>query len=137
MKKLKNEAQLLKLALKLGESYARKRGVDYVRKSLKSDDIAKQAFLQALPSEVRLAMDGVDFTDPHKAADKADSLWCTHQQQLAGSITVSGVSRKTKPAKQKKNPDFCYYHDTFGESATKCKAPCSYQAAVNNRASHQ
>ena len=99
--------------------------------------IAKQAFLQALPPEVRLAMDGVDFTDPHEAAKKADSLWCTHQQQLAGSITVSGISKKTKPVKQRKNPEFCYYHDTFGELAAKCKAPCAFKAAVNTRASHQ
>ena len=100
--------------------------------------IAKQAFLQALPLEVRLAMDGVDFTDPHKAAAKADSLWCTHQQELAGNITVSGISKKTKTAKQKKNPEFCYYHDTFGELAAKCKAPCSYKTtAVNTKASHQ
>ena len=98
--------------------------------------IAKQAFLQALPSEVRLAMDGVDFTDPHKAAAKADSLWCTHQQQLSGNTTVSGIIKKTKPTKQRKNPDFCYYHDNFGELAAKCKAPCSYKA-VNTKASHQ
>ena len=99
--------------------------------------IAKQAFLRALPPEVRLAMDGVDFTDPHEAAKKADSLWCTHQQQLAASITVSGISKKTKSVKQRKNPEFCYYHDNFGELAAKCKAPCAYKAAVNTRASHQ
>ena len=99
--------------------------------------IAKQAFLQALPPEIRLAMDGVDFDDPHEAAKKADSLWCTHQQQLSGNCAVSGITKKTKTAKQRKNPEFCYYHDTFGELAAKCKAPCSYKATVNTRASHQ
>ena len=98
--------------------------------------IAKQAFLQALPPAIRLAMDGVDFDAPHEAAKKADSLWCTHQQQLSGDCTVSGITKKTKPAKQRKNPDFCYYHDNFGELAAKCKAPCSYKA-VNTKASHQ
>lgn len=37
-----------KLVEAVAMEHAKKRGVDYVRKSLKSDDIAKQAFLSTL-----------------------------------------------------------------------------------------
>lgn len=46
--------------------------------------------------------------------------------------------RSPSPAVSRRSPDstLCWYHQKFGDSAQKCKAPCSREGQLNDPASH-
>ena len=97
--------------------------------------LAQYVFLQALPPAVRLAMDGTDFTDHQAAARKADNLWNTHRFQttLIERISAAETRRRTNKDKQW-NPEWCFYHNRFGDAAKRCKQPCKHPKAENFQA---
>lgn len=104
----------------------------------------EQVFLELLPSAIRIQLSDVDFTDLRAVARRADALWQIQQGINAGSgihkvsrsdessmdvfkvTTASNQQRLRQPTPVSTNPEWCFYHQTYGDKARKCKAPCSF-----------
>jgi len=103
----------------------------------------EQVFLELLPSTIRIQLSDADFTDPRAVARRADALWQIQQgiNADAGIHRVScsaddsmDISKVTTASKQQRriptpvsaNPQWCFYHQTYGDKARKCRAPCTF-----------
>jgi len=86
--------------------------------------LTKQIFVNALPEQIRLQLNDVDFTDPQKAARKADELWSTMQHNDHGR-SILAIAKSDDNASE----DYCFYHRRFGNKAKKCKGPCNQPGA--------
>ena len=95
--------------------------------------VIKQIFINAMPPEIRLHLENLDFADPHAAARTADSLWFAAQQQEHQNSAVYAISSYPK-LKSDSEQHYCYYHRRFGKKATKCTQPCRYTASGNDSA---
>ena len=85
----------------------------------------EQLFLNRMPDSIRLQLADADFSDPRKVAERADELW------LSMSLDASSIHRvgsgKPRPPKKEHNPDWCFYHNKYGNKAKKCVPPCKFQ----------
>jgi hypothetical protein len=110
-------------------------------------------FLLRLPTDMRDHIVAKDFDDPRKMAEHADLL---HAGRTPAAITAvtddefvcavssnrrrdfspkdsrrrspsrQGRSRRQTPAARGGDDSFCYFHNTFGDKAKKCKPGCSW-----------
>lgn len=68
---------------------------------------------------------------------KMDDLWREitdlKKQELDNDRSRQGSSRgrgsRYRPRSRSRpcNPNYCFFHDRFGERANKCRSPCSYE----------
>ena len=103
----------------------------------------EQLFLNHMPDPTRLQLADADFTDPRKVAEQADRLWLSMEDN--GSSTLHKVVYPRHQAKVKPptapikpadtNPNWCFYHNRFGDKARKCIKPCRYPE--NFQSGHQ
>ena len=98
----------------------------------------EELFRQQLPTDVRMALEYVDFTDPRDAARLADRLWENRPQPsvvsvqssedaMAAAVGQSGARRGRRTPRSSGAEAFCYFHRRFGSSARRCNSPCSYR----------
>jgi hypothetical protein len=103
----------------------------------------EQLFLERLPPMLRLQLSDADFADPRKVAQRADALWQVHinsnniatcgrqAEEQALMCKVAAPRRPawrplSAPAQVSDNPDWCFFHNNFGDKARKCREPCSF-----------
>ena len=88
----------------------------------------EQLFLNRMPDPIRLQLADADFTDPRRVAERADELWQSMSLHDGASVHRVGTRRQKSPAKDTKdhNPDWCFYHNKFGDKAKKCTKPCKF-----------
>lgn len=106
----------------------------------KPTDLFLAGFLRRLPIHLREQLGAVKFETPRAMAVQADLLWdarggaaataatdavnaVSRSPQRNRSPSVPGRSRRQTPASR----SLCYYHQRFGDQATRCKNPCSFQ----------
>jgi hypothetical protein len=100
----------------------------------------EELFKQQLPPDLRMQLATADFTDPRALAQQADALWASRPQPVVAAAAASTASRTSasndsaagprRPPQRRHNQSassLCFYHETFGAQAKKCRAPCSFQ----------
>ncbi|KII61927.1 Transposon Ty3-G Gag-Pol polyprotein [Thelohanellus kitauei] len=96
----------------------------------------EEIFLRQLPDDVRLQLAHADFTDLDKLGEYADEIWQTRSQRLAIDSVKRSKSKfapprtsfdTTKQTNETPSSGWCYYHETYGSKAKKCRAPCKYE----------
>jgi hypothetical protein len=93
----------------------------------------EQLFLNRMPDPIRLQLADADFSDPRKVAERADELW---QSMSLDSSSIHRIGTgKPRPPRKDRNPDWCFYHNKFGDKAKKCVPPCTFQE--NSQAGRQ
>ena len=93
----------------------------------------EQLFLNRMPDPIRLQLADADFSNPRKVAERADELW---QSTLLDTSNIHRVgAKKPRPSQKDRNPDWCFYHNKFGDKAKKCVPPCKFQE--NSQAGRQ
>ena len=128
------------------------------------ESILRELFLQRLPAHVRMVLTStgaaVTLEDLAQLADRivevatpAVSALTTPQlvaevdqlrsniaslKKLVKSLTLKmrmpSRSRSPRPSEPHSPPALCWYHQRFGDNATKCRPPCS--KSENGLASH-
>ena len=88
----------------------------------------EQLFLNRMPDTICLQLADADFTNPREVAERADQLWQSMSLHEGVSIHRVGAKQQKPPAKETKNhnPDWCFYHNKFGDKARKCVKPCKF-----------
>lgn len=89
----------------------------------------EQLFRNQLAPELQLQLASTAFTDPRAFAEKADQLWTARGRAEIHAVNnhfLRDKSRKPFSPRQSLPTDnsLCYYHQTFGDKAKKCRAPC-------------
>ena len=98
-------------------------------------------FLRQLPVSVRSALADVPVGDLRAFAIEVDKFWIA-QRGSGGSSPIPAYTspaphvRKNKtanvgPSCPVQRPDVCFYHERFGDRATKCRQPCSFAVQGN------
>ena len=89
--------------------------------------LAEQIFLDLMPNDIRPQLHDADFTAPRQVALKADQLLLNRER----SYEPSGISQVLPSSKTTKDVSkLCYYHARFGNSAKKCRQPCSFTGNI-------
>ncbi|XP_050063084.1 uncharacterized protein LOC126552429 [Aphis gossypii] len=126
------------------------------------EEALKEFWLQRLPSSVRVAlvsldasldtlvsradliMDAsnpldVDAVSRNQSADLAETVAALAKQmqtltQLVSSSLGPQRQRQRSPARTSQPPPSrnCYYHETYGTDARKCRPPCNFRPQNNN-----
>ena len=121
----------------------------------------RELFLQRLPSNVRMVLASTgEPTDIEALASLADKIMevatpqvsaVTVDPQLSSEVSQlraevarlrkliqsprsNSRGRSASPARPRPQSDLCWYHQRFGDTARKCKSPCT--KAGNHQASH-
>lgn len=120
------------------------------------DNVIRSLFLEQLPENVRSILAISEQQDIAKLAEQADkivdmarpasisTISSTQENTIAqlsqqieslqrefgrshlrGRSQQRNVSRK-RSSSRKYNPDYCWFHQRFGEKARKCNSPCKY-----------
>ena len=128
--------------------------MDHILALASSGDLSfllRELFIRKLPESIRAIVAASSSTDLRTLAAEADTHFSS-TGALISSITdtpstesalireeVNAAYRPRYPNsrfqqrnRQSTSKDYCYYHDTFGASAKKCRPPCSWG---NDRAS--
>ena len=102
----------------------------------------EQLFLDRMPDSIRLQLADADFADPRKLTEQADQLWLSLEHSSGFALhkaAYHGRQEKIKATTPKKfgvmKPDWCYYHNQFGDRARRCLKPCTFQE--NSQAGRQ
>lgn len=95
----------------------------------------EQLFRNQLAPELQLQLASAAFSDPRTFAEKADQLWAARGRSEIHAIGNPFLrDRPRKPFSSRQSPHtdsgLCYYHQTFGDKAKKCRSPCK-RAFVN------
>ena len=110
-------------------------------------------FLRRLPADIKRPLCAKKFASPRDMAEYADRLWDGRSYQPIATVEVSPVlvrrviypslqksnynQRRRSPSHQSRHRrhatpppvgDSCFYHEKFGSSAQKCRAPCFYSS---------
>jgi hypothetical protein len=92
-------------------------------------------FLSNLPDDIRVALAKRD-GDADELAAAADSMWeekaLNQQPSLVAAIKTTATSAKAAKATKS---DVCYYHETYGNEAKKCRPWCKFSKSGNASAS--
>ena len=98
-------------------------------------------FLRQLPVSVRSALADVPVEDLRAFAMEADTFWIAQRSASPVSAYASPaphVRRDKKVAvgsdRPSQRPGVCFYHERFGDRATKCRQPCSFVVQGNAQA---
>ena len=101
--------------------------------------ILKQLFLRQLPASVRAALANCPADDFTAFAAEADKFYLEGREvgsestfRTYASPARSRGGNKT-PAAKMRGP-LCFYHERFGERASKCVPPCSFTGQGNAQA---
>ncbi len=95
----------------------------------------RELFLDRLPEDIHKILVHSEVQDPLQLAQAADRLHQTHctsasaiRSEPPGRVSGRKGQYRGGP-NQRNNPDYCYYHDRFGEKAKNCEPPCSHPSA--------
>lgn len=91
--------------------------------------LAEQIFLEQLPEDIRMQVADSDFTDPRALALRADTLL------LAKSQSATHIIHRVSKRSNAVHPDWCFFHNKFGQNARKCQQPCKHPG--NDQAGRQ
>ncbi len=90
----------------------------------------QRIFLNSLPEDMRGILAHSNIKEARDLALAADKLWEAQRNSAAYSVRKSAVKHNHKNADQHQgNPDFCYYHNKFGNKAYNCQQPCKHAQA--------
>jgi hypothetical protein len=88
-------------------------------------------FLGNLPDDIRIALAKRD-GDVDELAAAADSMW--EEKALNQQPSIAVIKTTAKASKAPK-PEMCYYHETYGNEAKKCRPWCKFSKSGNASAS--
>lgn len=106
----------------------------------KPGDLFLGLFLRRLPLHLREQLGANKYETPRAMAEQADLLWDAragsteeiainavtggrqHSPQRRRSPSVRGRSRRQTPGPSSQ----CFYHERFGDRASRCRPPCNY-----------
>ena len=99
-----------------------------------------QLFLRQLPVAVRSVLAGMPTTDLRALAMEADKVYIA--QRGASALVsmhapptpqpmVRGGVAANRPGRPARRSALCFYHERFGDRATKCRQPCSFTGQGN------
>ena len=93
-------------------------------------------FLRCMPEDIRLQLATSSFDDLRALAKTADEFWQAKEQSAVvfASNTRTKRSATQKPATTTssgeypaaRDRDVCFYHQRFGDAASKCVQPCAF-----------
>ena len=97
-----------------------------------------------MPPHVQTALANTAITEPRALAEEADRFFLTTQHFTSDvfaptrSYTPPSSSvvnrRDSRAADDHATPGLCYFHARFGDKAKRCRSPCNYNAAGNDKA---
>ena len=98
--------------------------------------LLKQLFLRQLPASVRAALANCPADNFTTFAAEADKFFLEGREMATGPAFQTYASPARPRAKVKASTTrprglLCFYHERFGERATNCRQPCSYNDQGN------
>ncbi|XP_054278345.1 uncharacterized protein LOC129005084 [Macrosteles quadrilineatus] len=85
-----------------------------------------EAMMERLTILMTSKMGEIVSTLQHDISSIKEDLWCNQNRRPTWSS--SPVRRSRSRSKSTTRDDVCWYHKRFGNAATKCTRPCSFQA---------
>ena len=90
--------------------------------------LLREIFLRQLPEATRAYLSAFEeVKDLRRLAKLADSHLPQNTSVAATRVTKSARQQQRKDD----HPEWCYYHNRFGDRATKCRAPCAYDSTTS------
>ena len=102
-----------------------------------------QLFLRQLPVAVRTALAGVPTGDLRAFAREADKFYIAQRSSGSGPSVfytssappaTGGRDAAARVGRPPREHGLCFYHERFGNKATKCRQPCSFAEQGNAQA---
>ncbi|KII62664.1 putative aarF domain-containing protein kinase 5 [Thelohanellus kitauei] len=100
----------------------------------------EEIFMRQMPEDVRMQLADEDFSNLDQVARRADTFW----QSKNNNCGISSIKKcedehiaaisKPLPRNQDrvKQSTMCFYHETFGQNARKCRPSCSFDSSKKN-----
>ena len=94
--------------------------------------VFRQLFLRQLPSEVRTQLAqttkiGTKAADLRELALEADKYFASTGSRISAISEASTIDEDLNVNAVAGRSSVCFYHSKFGDKATKCRQPCSFQ----------
>lgn len=121
-------------------------------------DLLRELFLQRLPSNVQVGLlshpdkslaelalmaDGMmELIESRPSVSRVETPESAEILSLRSDLDkvlklLNNRSTTTSVQSETAKPEVCWYHAKFGASASKCRAPCSFALAGNDKPGHQ
>ena len=104
----------------------------------------RELFLRHMPPQVRTALASRRITNPRELAAEADRFFLAARSStpemlapIRSSVRPADIRRPDGAAAATDNTEMCYFHARFGAKARRCRPPCNYKPAGNEKADTQ